>query len=42
MALKNKRIFLLSVSGVGGIGKTALVLKKAYDLLLDSKNNSHL
>jgi len=34
-AIKNKRLFLLSISGIGGVGKTAIIIKKAYDLLKD-------
>jgi tetratricopeptide (TPR) repeat protein len=34
-AIKNRRIFLLSISGIGGVGKTAIIIKKAYDLLND-------
>ena len=32
-AINNKRIFLLSISGIGGVGKTAIIIKKCYDLL---------
>jgi tetratricopeptide (TPR) repeat protein len=36
-AIKNKRIFLLSISGIGGVGKTAITIKKAYDILKDKE-----
>ncbi len=32
-ALKNRRIFLISVSGIGGVGKSAVTIKTAEDLI---------
>ncbi len=32
-ALENKRIFLIGISGVGGVGKSALAIKTARDLI---------
>ena len=36
-ALENRRMYLISISGIGGIGKTALALKTASDIIQSKK-----
>jgi hypothetical protein len=39
LALEHKRIYLITISGIGGVGKSALVIKTVQDLI-DQYNNT--